>query len=53
MDKVNEIYKLVIVVRKEDKDKADFKKIVKAYQTPKIAEIIKKTNDYPAWDTSK
>ena len=53
MDKVNEIYKNVIVVRKEDKDKADFKKIVKAYQTPEIAEIIKKTNDYPAWDTSK
>ena len=53
MDKVNEIYKNVIVVRKEDKDKADFKKIVKAYQTPKIAEIIKKTNDFPAWDTSK
>ncbi|HCN74516.1 MetQ/NlpA family ABC transporter substrate-binding protein [Pseudolactococcus plantarum] len=53
MDKVNEIYKNVIVVRKEDKDKADFKKIVKAYQTPEIAEIIKKTNDFPAWDTSK
>lgn len=53
MEKVNEIYKNVIVVRKEDKNKADFKKIVKAYQTPEIAEIIKKTNDFPAWNTSK
>lgn len=42
MEKVNEIYKNVIVVRKADKNKADFKKIVKAYQTPEITAIIKK-----------
>jgi D-methionine transport system substrate-binding protein len=53
LDKVSDLYKNVIAVRKEDKDKADFKKIVKAYQTPEIAKLIEKTNDYPAWDTTK
>ena len=53
LDKVSDLYKNIIAVRKEDKNKADFKKIVKAYQTPEIADIIKSTNDYPAWDTSK
>ncbi|GAB2023603.1 MetQ/NlpA family ABC transporter substrate-binding protein [Pseudolactococcus yaeyamensis] len=53
LDKVNDLYKNVIAVRKEDKDKEDFKKIVKAYQTPEIAKMIEKTNDYPAWDGAK
>ena len=39
--------------RKEDKNKEDFKKIVKAYQTPEIAKLIEKTNDYPAWEGAK
>ena len=38
---------------KEDKNKEDFKKIVKAYQTPEIAKLIEKTNDYPAWEGAK
>lgn len=49
LDKVNEIYKNVIAVRSEDKDKEDFKTLVKAYQTDEVAEMIKKTNDIPAW----
>ncbi|GAA6123447.1 MetQ/NlpA family ABC transporter substrate-binding protein [Bifidobacterium psychraerophilum] len=49
IDKVNEIYRNVIAVRKEDKDKADFKKIVKAYQSDAVAKLIEKTNDIPAW----
>jgi D-methionine transport system substrate-binding protein len=53
LDKVNDLYKNVIAVRKEDKDKADFKKIIKAYQTPEIAKMIEATNDYPAWEASK
>ena len=53
LDKVSELYKNIIAVRKEDKNKEDFKKILKAYQTPEIAKIIQSTNDYPAWDTTK
>ncbi|GFH40557.1 MetQ/NlpA family ABC transporter substrate-binding protein [Lactococcus insecticola] len=53
LDKVSKLYKNVIAVRKEDKNKADFKKIVKAYQTPAIAKLIEATNDYPAWDGAK
>lgn len=49
MSKVSGIYKNVIAVRKEDKNKADFKKIVKAYQTDAVAKMIRKTNDIPAW----
>lgn len=49
LDKVSDLYKNIIAVRKEDKNKEDFKKIVKAYQTPEIAKLIEKTNDYPAW----
>ena len=48
LDKVSDLYKNIIAVRKEDKNKEDFKKIVKAYQTPEIAKLIEKTNDYPA-----
>ncbi|MCH4177537.1 MAG: MetQ/NlpA family ABC transporter substrate-binding protein [Streptococcaceae bacterium] len=50
LDKVSELYKNVIAVRKEDKDNEDFKKIVKAYQTDHVAELIEKTGDIPAWD---
>ena len=50
LDKVSDLYKNIIAVRKEDKNKEDFKKIVKAYQTPEIAKLIEKTNDYPAWE---
>ncbi len=53
LDKVSDLYKNIIAVRKEDKDKEDFKKIVKAYQTPEIAKLIEKTNDYPAWEGAK
>ncbi|GFH42858.1 lipoprotein [Lactococcus hodotermopsidis] len=53
LDKVSDLYKNVIAVRKEDKNKADFKKILKAYQTPEIAKMIEATNDYPAWDDAK
>ena len=53
LDKVSDLYKNIIAVRKEDKDKEDFKKIVKAYQTPEIAKLIEKTNDYPAWEDAK
>ncbi|GHU46239.1 lipoprotein [Bacilli bacterium] len=53
LDKVSNLYKNVIAVRKADKNKEDFKKIVKAYQTPEIAKLIEKTNDYPAWDGAK
>ena len=48
LDKVSDLYKNIIAVRKEDKNKEDFKKIVKAYQTPEIAKLIEKTNDYQA-----
>ncbi|MBS7577077.1 MULTISPECIES: MetQ/NlpA family ABC transporter substrate-binding protein [unclassified Enterococcus] len=50
LDKVSELYKNVIAVRKEDKDNEDFKKIVKAYQTDHVAELIKATGDIPAWE---
>lgn len=53
LDKVSDLYKNIIAVRKEDKNKEDFKKIVKAYQTPEIAKLIEKTNDYPAWEGAK
>lgn len=53
LDKVSDLYKNIIAVRKEDKNKEDFKKIVKAYQTPVIAKLIEKTNDYPAWEGAK
>ena len=53
LDKVSDLYKNIIAVRKEDKDKEDFKKIVKAYQTPEIEKLIEKTNDYPAWEGAK
>lgn len=52
LDKVGDIYKNVIAVDGKNKDKEDFKKIVKAYQTDKVAELISKTsggNDIPAW----
>ncbi|MDR1567458.1 MAG: MetQ/NlpA family ABC transporter substrate-binding protein [Streptococcaceae bacterium] len=50
LSKVSELYKNVIAVRKKDKNKADFKKIVKAYQTKHTAEMIEKTGDIPAWE---
>ena len=53
LEKVSELYKNIIAVRKADKNKEDFKKIVKAYQTPEIAKLIEKTNDYPAWEGAK
>lgn len=53
MDKVSELYKNIIAVRKEDKNNPDFKKILKAYQTPETAKLIEATNDYPAWDGAK
>ena len=53
LDKVSDLYKNIIAVRKEDKNKEDFKKIVKAYQTPEIANLIEKTNVYPAWEGAK
>lgn len=53
LDKVSDLYKNIIAVRKEDKNKEDFKKIVKAYQTSEIAKLIEKTNDYPAWEGAK
>ncbi|MCH4161360.1 MAG: MetQ/NlpA family ABC transporter substrate-binding protein [Lactococcus raffinolactis] len=53
LNKVSDLYKNIIAVRKEDKNKEDFKKIVKAYQTPEIAKLIEKTNDYPAWEGAK
>lgn len=53
LDKVSDLYKNIIAVRKEDKDNPDFKKILKAYQTPETAKLIEATNDYPAWDGAK
>ncbi len=53
LEKVSDLYKNIIAVRKADKNKEDFKKIVKAYQTPEIAKLIEKTNDYPAWEGAK
>ena len=53
LDKVSDLYKNLIAVRKKKKNKEDFKKIVKAYQTPEIAKLIEKTNDYPAWEGAK
>ncbi|WEV45009.1 MetQ/NlpA family ABC transporter substrate-binding protein [Streptococcaceae bacterium ESL0687] len=50
--KVGNIYKNVIAVKKENESNEDFKKIVKAYQTDKTAELIKEEtdgNDIPAW----
>ena len=52
LSKVGDIYKNVIAVTSKNKDKEDFKKIVKAYQTKKVAELISKTSDgnnVPAW----
>lgn len=48
-DQVNSIYKNLIAVKKSNKDNADFAKIVKAYQTDKIAAMIKTTGNIPAF----
>lgn len=49
-DKVNSIYKNIVAVKKSNKNNADFKKLVKAYQTEEIAKIIEKGGDKSAWN---
>ncbi|WEV45008.1 MetQ/NlpA family ABC transporter substrate-binding protein [Streptococcaceae bacterium ESL0687] len=53
LSKVGEIYKNLVAVKKKDETNPDFKKIVAAYQTDKIAGLIKDEsggNDLPAWE---
>ncbi|WEV60503.1 MetQ/NlpA family ABC transporter substrate-binding protein [Streptococcaceae bacterium ESL0729] len=53
LSKVGEIYKNLVAVKKKDASNPDFKKIVAAYQTDKIAGLIKDEtggNDLPAWE---
>ncbi|MDR0297287.1 MAG: MetQ/NlpA family ABC transporter substrate-binding protein [Streptococcaceae bacterium] len=53
LSKVSTIYKNVIVVSSKNKDNADLKKIITAYQTDEVAKAIEKTGDLPAWDGAK
>lgn len=45
LDELNDIYKNVIVVRKEDEDSPLYKHIVELYQTPKVADLIVETSN--------
>ncbi|MBB5887239.1 MetQ/NlpA family ABC transporter substrate-binding protein [Lactovum miscens] len=48
--KVNNIYKNILVTKKSKVKNADFKKLINAYQSNKVAKIIKKEGDIPAWN---
>ncbi|GAB2026389.1 MetQ/NlpA family ABC transporter substrate-binding protein [Lactovum odontotermitis] len=43
-------FKNLVAVKSENKNKKDFKTLVKAYQTDKVREIIKSGGDTSAWD---
>ncbi|MDR2977688.1 MAG: MetQ/NlpA family ABC transporter substrate-binding protein [Streptococcaceae bacterium] len=43
-------FKNAVVVKSENKDKKDFKTLVKAYQTEEVAKLIKSGGDTSAWD---
>ncbi|MGX7349050.1 MetQ/NlpA family ABC transporter substrate-binding protein [Dolosicoccus paucivorans] len=56
LDELNDIYKNVIVVRKEDEDNPLYKHIVELYQTPEVAKLIVETSNgggLPAFEVNE